>query len=192
MKAAAEHRIYVCAGLTERDGEAVYNAAVLIDRDGQLRCRHRKLNELEIGHPYYARGDRLNVATTEFGTLGLMICADGFATDHVLTRSLAYMGADVILSPSAWAVPADHDLETEPYGDTWRDAYIPVARAFSMSIIGVSNVGPITGGPWRGRRCIGCSLAIGPDGRELLHRPYGEAAEAVMYLDITPRPSPRD
>ena len=28
---------------------------------------------------------------------------DGFAKDHVLSRSLCYMGADIILSPSAWA-----------------------------------------------------------------------------------------
>ena len=26
-----------------------------------------------------------------------------------------------------------------------------------MTVVGVSNVGPITGGPWAGRKCIGCS-----------------------------------
>ena len=109
--------IYVCSGLTERSGGDIHNSAVLIDKDGNILCRHRKLNELEIGHAYYALGDRLNVCQTELGTIGLMICADGFAKDRVLARSLCYMGADIILSPCAWAVPADHDNVQDPYGD---------------------------------------------------------------------------
>ena len=101
--AAARHGVFVCAGLTERDGDRVYNCAVLIDRGGSLLLRHRKLNELDIAHDLYAQGDRLNVAHTELGTIGVMICADGFAKDRVPSRALGYMGADFILSPSAWA-----------------------------------------------------------------------------------------
>ena len=190
MQAARHHGLHICAGLTEREGDRVYNAAVIINDRGDLLCRHRKLNELAIGHAHYAQGDRLNVATTELGTLGLMICADGFADDRVISRSLCYMGADVILSPSAWAMPADHDNVTQPYGDTWRDAYIPVAKAFSVWFLGVSNVGAIDAGPWAGRKCIGCSLAIGPDGEEVLQGPYGQDAEAILYVDIEPRERP--
>ena len=115
-KAAAKHNIIVCSGLTEAEGDRIYNAAVLIDAQGNMLCKHRKLNELAIGHPYYDQGDRLNVVQTELGAFGLMICADGFAKDRVLSRSLCYMGADVILSPSAWAVPSNHDNVKEPYG----------------------------------------------------------------------------
>src|SRR5436190_21529977 len=46
--AARAHGLYVCAGLVEREGPEVYNAAVLIGRDGALLLKHRKLNELEI------------------------------------------------------------------------------------------------------------------------------------------------
>ncbi len=190
MQAALRHNLHICAGLTERAGDRIYNAAVLIDNRGELLCRHRKLNELTIGHEYYAQGDRLNVARTELGTLGLMICADGFAKDRVISRSLCYMGADIILSPSAWAMPADHDNVSEPYGDTWRNAYVPVAEEFSVWMLGVSNVGPIDAGPWAGRKCIGCSLVIGPDGEEILQGPYGEEAETVLYVDIEPRERP--
>ena len=190
VEAARKNAIYVCAGLTERDGDQVYNAAVIIDKRGEILCKHRKLNELDIGHPYYAQGDRLNVAKTEFGTFGLMICADGFAKDHVLTRSLCYMGADVILSPSAWAVADDHDNAADPYGGLWRASYIPVAREFSTAIISVSSVGPITGGPWKGMKCIGCSLAIAPSGEEIIQGPYGIDAECVLYIDVEPTPRP--
>lgn len=189
--AAAAHGVYICAGLTERSVDRIFNSAVIIGKSGNVLCVHRKLNELDIGHPYYAQGDRLNVAQTELGTLGLMICADGFAKDHVLSRSLCYMGADIILSPSAWAVPADHDNDKEPYGDTWKDAYKPVAREFSVWIAGVSNVGAIEAGPWAGRKCIGCSLVVGPDGEEVLQGPYGADAETILYVDVelTKRPA---
>ena len=79
---AKEHKIYLCTGLTEADEERVFNSAIIIDPQGTVLCKHRKLNELEIGHEYYDQGDRLQVVDTELGTLGLMICADGFAEDE--------------------------------------------------------------------------------------------------------------
>jgi len=166
------------------------------DRGGEkednisLPVKHRKLNELSIGHEYYAQGDRLNVVDTEYGTFGLMICADGFAKDQVIARSLCYMGADVILSPYAWARPADHDNEADPYGGVWRESYIPVAKEFSTAIFGASNVGWINDGPWKGRKCVDCSLAIDSDGNELFQGPYGPDAECILYVDVIPVPRP--
>ena len=55
-----------------------------------------------------------------------------------------------------------------------------------MTVIGVSNVGPMTGGPWAGRKCIGCSLAVGPGGAVLAEGRYD--AEAVVCVEVTPRP----
>ena len=184
--AAVRHGVYVCSGLTERAGDEFYNAAVLISPAGELLLHHRKLNELDIAHDLYAQGNRLGVARTALATFGLMICADGFATDHVVSRALALMGADVILSPSAWAVPADHDNARTPYGQEWRDCYVPVAKEFGLWIAGASNVGPIPDGPWCGRRCIGCSLVIGPGGREVVQGPYGQDAETILYANVPP------
>lgn len=183
-KAAAENNIHVCAGITERDGDRVYNAAVFIDDKGKVILQHRKINELDIGRDNYSNGDRLNVIDTPFGRIGLMICADGFAEGNVLSRSLCLMGADIILSPCAWAVKDNHDNTIDPYGSFWRSHYIPVAQDFSTTIIGVSNVGAITGGPWEGRRCIGCSLAVGPDGKDIIQGPYGIDAECILIIDL--------
>jgi predicted amidohydrolase len=178
--------VYVCFGMTERRRSQVYNAAVLVSPTGELLLHHRKLNELDIAHGVYDQGNCLGAARTPLATFGLMICADGFATGHVVSRTLALMGADVILSPSAWAVPADHDNVKTPYGQEWRDCYTPVAREHGLWVVGVSNVGPITSGPWAGRRCIGCSLVVGPGGREVLQAPYGEDAEALLLVDVAP------
>lgn len=181
---AKKHGVYVCSGLTEKDGDKVYNSAVLIDPHGQMILHHRKINELDIGHPYYALGQSLQVVDTEFGRMGVMICADASTGKWEISRSLAYMGAAVILSPSAWAVPSDHNNQEEPYGQWWRKAYIPVSKDFRIWIAGCSNVGWMTGGPWKGWKTIGCSMVMAPGGREVLQGPYGVDADTILYVDI--------
>jgi len=139
---------------------------------------------LDFAHDLYDQGDRLNVAHTEIGTLGLMICADAFTPDLVLAKSLGYMGADIILAPSAWAVPPDQDNQLEPYGDTWRNAYRPICEIFDIWFVGVSNVGSVDDGEWTGWKCIGCSLAYNHLGEEVVQGPYGEDAETILYIDV--------
>jgi predicted amidohydrolase len=189
-EAARQNRIFVVAGIVEKDGNRTYNTAILINPEGELFLKHRKLYELDIAHDLYETGDRLNVCHTELGTIGLMVCADAAAKGQVIQRSLGYMGADVILSPSSWAVEADHDNESKPYGDEWRRNYKSVAEEFQMWIIGVSNVGWLTAGPWKDWKCIGCSLVIDPDGREVLQAPYGAEADTIIYLDVDIRKRP--
>lgn len=180
---ARELGMYICSGITEKENGKVYNAAVLIDNHGRLLLKHRKINELDIGKPYYAMGDRLNVVDTSLGRLGLMICADAIVEDNSITTALARMGPDIILSPCAWAVPPGFKNDIEPYGDLWREAYMPVAEHFATYIIGVSNVGHMSDGPWAGWDCIGASLAIDRQGREIVQLPFGREAEKLEYID---------
>ncbi len=183
-QAARTNGVFVCAGIAERAGDRIFNAAVLIDPAGDLLVHHRKIHELDFARDLYSRGDRLSVAETRLGRIGVMICADGFAPGQSISRALGMMGARYVLSPCAWAVPADHDNAREPYGQSWLDNYGPVAREFELTIAGVSNVGPINAGPWQGRKCIGNSLVIGPDGREMLRGPYGENAGALLRVEV--------
>ena len=83
-EAARRAGVWVVAGLTERDGEDVYNTAVLISSDGRIALKHRKINILDIAQPYYATGDRLCVARTPLGTVGVDICADNSPNSLVL------------------------------------------------------------------------------------------------------------
>ena len=187
---ARKYGIYICSGLTEKDGETVYNSAVLINPMGKVILLHRKINELDIGHPYYALGQSLQVVPTDLGNIGVMICADASTGRQEIPRVLSYMGADVILSPSAWAVPADHNNIDDPYGGTWWKAYKPVAKDFRVWIASCSNVGWMTGGPWQGWKAIGCSMVIGPGGEEIMNAPYGDNADTILYVDIKPEPRP--
>lgn len=176
--------VYLCAGLVEASGERRFNAAVLFSPDGELLLHHRKIHELELAHELYGRGDRLAVAHTPFGTVGVMICADAFAPGESISRTLALMGAQIILSPCAWAVPTDHDQARDPYGVLWRECYGRVARECGVWIAGASNVGPVVTGEWAGRKCIGCSLVLGPDGEPAAQAPYGVEADTVLTVDV--------
>jgi predicted amidohydrolase len=188
--AARQNNIYVCAGIVEKDGDERYNAAVIIDPSGEVILKHRKLNELDIAHDVYAQGDGLNVVHTPLGTMGLYICADATASGNALSEALGYMGADIILSPSAWAVPPDFDNATTPYGDTWRNVYQPVSSRFALWVISVSNVGKIEKGPWKDWDCIGSSLVYNADGKEVLQGPFGATADTVLYVDVTLKDRP--
>jgi predicted amidohydrolase len=179
---AKKNNLYICAGLIEQDTDKIYNSAVIINPDGVILLKHRKINELDIGRKYYSVGDDLNVCQTEFGTFGMLICAD--AKDHLLLQRLGEKNASVILSPCSWAVPADHDNNRIPYGQEWVDAYRPPAKEFSMWIAGCSNVGWMSDGPWQGYKGIGCSLIVDPKGEVAATGPYGVEAEAIIYMEI--------
>ncbi len=181
-RAAAEHRITVVAGLVERDGDRLYNAAVLIGPSGAILLRHRKVNELQFALALYSVGSALGVVSTPFGIVGLSICADNAPRAISLGRTLGHMGAQLLLSPSAWAVPPDHDEAAEPYGAMWVESYASLATEFRMPVVGVSNVGPVVGGEWDGWRCVGRSLAVGADGQVLARGPYEQ--EALIIVDV--------
>lgn len=188
LMAAARHAgLFVVAGLTERDGDRLYNAAVLLGPDGTLLLSYRKINEIRFGAGFdrYAIGDRLGVVHTELGCIGVNICADNLQSSLALGHALARMGVQLILSPCAWAVPPTFDPLTTTYGAEWTTPYRELARLYELTVIGVSYVGPVASGPWAGWRCIGNSLAVGPGGEILAVGPHGIAAEQLIIVPVT-------
>ena len=97
---ARKYGMYVVAGLTERAGNAVYNTAVLIDRQGNVAGKYRKIylprEEVEGG---LTPGDSYPVFDTDFGRIGMMICWDSEYVDPA--RALALQGAEILLVPAA-------------------------------------------------------------------------------------------
>ena len=79
----------------------------------------------------------------------------------------------------------------KPYGKEWREwtrSYSELSRLYGIAIVGVSSVGWIEVGPWKGKKVIGGSLAVGPDGEVLAKGPYGHDAEALITLELQARP----
>ena len=181
---AKELNIYVVAGLTERYDEKIYNSAIIISNEGEIILTHRKINELSFALDLYSVGDKINIAETQYGRIGLAICADLRPEGNPIGHSLGLMGTRLLLSPSSWAVTPDHDNNLNPYGQEWIDPYREIAQKYQMTVVGVSYVGLVEGGEWDGWKCIGCSVAIGPNGEILAQGTYGEKAEELLTFEV--------
>jgi predicted amidohydrolase len=97
-KVAREKNAWIVAGLYEREAPAIYNTAVLIDRQGRIAGKYRKVylprEEIESG---LTPGNDYPVFATDFGRIGMMICWDTQYADPA--RALALRGAELILMP---------------------------------------------------------------------------------------------
>jgi predicted amidohydrolase len=101
---ARQHRLYLVAGLVERERQLIYNTAVLLGPDGTLLGKYRKAalprTEIEAG---ITPGAEYPVFNTRFGKVGLMVCYDGFFPE--VARQLSIRGAEVIAFPVAGCNP---------------------------------------------------------------------------------------
>ncbi|WP_211223323.1 carbon-nitrogen hydrolase family protein [Hymenobacter norwichensis] len=185
---AIRHQIYICAGLTERGADGrVYNAALLINPQGEIITKYHKINLLTVEQPYYAVGQTLNVVDTPLGKIGVNICADNFIDGLSIGHTLARMGAEFILSPSSWTVDYSITEEHDPYREKWVKPYSILARLYNVAVVGTTSVGYIVGGPYEGKKSIGCSLAVDASGIRAQGK-FNEFAGDLVVVDI-PRPN---
>lgn len=88
-KIAAENKVFLVAGLTEREQEKIYNTALLISDGGEILYKHRKINVLTGVEDVYAIGDRIGVTETPLGKIGIDICADNSLNSLSIAITLA-------------------------------------------------------------------------------------------------------
>lgn len=184
---AIRHQVYVCAGLTERAADGrIYNAAILISPQGEILCKYHKINLLTVELPYYAVGQTLNVVDTPLGKIGVNICADNFLDGLSIGHTLARMGAEFILSPSSWTVDYSITEEDDPYREKWVKPYSILAQLYNVTVVGTTSVGYIVGGPYEGKKSVGCSLAVDASGVRA-QGTFNEFAGDLVVADL-PRP----
>ena len=95
---AKKNDLYLVTSLFERDGEVIYNTAVILGPDGKLLGKYRKLclarDEYREG---ISPGNQFPVFNTRFGKVGLMICFDIHMPE--VARGIAANGAEIIAIP---------------------------------------------------------------------------------------------
>jgi predicted amidohydrolase len=180
---ARRYQIYICGGLTEKGEGQIYNTALLIDSSGTILSQYHKINELAVEHPFYSIGQKLSVIDTEYGKIGVNICADNYIDGLPIGHTLARMGAQLILSPSSWTVDYHVDETKDPYREKWIKPYSILARAYDLVIVGTTSVGYIVGGPYEGKKMVGCSLAVGKEGI-IARGEFNEFAGELIMADI--------
>jgi len=137
----------VPGSLYERAGERTYNTAIVISPQGEIVARYRKLFPW-VPHEAETAGSEFCVFDVpDVGRFGVSICYDMWFPE--VTRTLAWMGAEVILHPTMTPT-SDRDLEV-----VVSQASAIFNQCYFVDINGV--------GPWGGGR----SLIVDPDGRVL-------------------------
>lgn len=107
---AREHGIYIAAGLAlDAPGGGYANGALLFGRDGAVVGRYDKSFLFHFDRKWFAAGRAYPVFETDFGRVGMLVCADGRLPE--IARSLALNGAQVILDLTAWVSSGRHPPE---------------------------------------------------------------------------------
>ena len=107
---AVHHNIWLIPGsMFERDGDKIYNTLSVINPHGEVVCRYRKMFPF-LPHEQGVEGGSEFVVfdVPEVGRFGVSICYDMWFPET--TRTLASMGAEVILHPTMTDT-LDRDLE---------------------------------------------------------------------------------
>ena len=178
---AKRHQMWVSAGCLERDGEKVYNSAVIIDRTGRIVLKHRKINTLEqlTKHLYdQGRAEDVKTIDTEFGRIGLTICADNF--DPKNPQRVADLGAWLLIAPHGFAAEPE---KLEQNSKDYQKHISNVAAKSGLWVIGTDAVlGTVQGGQWKGQLHSGCSMIARPDGTAAIVAKFREPDLVVFDI----------
>jgi N-carbamoylputrescine amidase len=133
-KLAAELKVVVIASLFEKRGAGVYhNTAAIIDADGKLLGRYRKMHipDDPLYHEkfYFTPGDLgFQNWSTNRGNIGVCICWDQWYPEAA--RLTALRGAEILFYPTAigW-----HPGEKKQYGATQHSAWETIQRSHAIA-----------------------------------------------------------
>lgn len=186
---ARHHGIVIVASLFERRAAGLYhNTAVVLERDGSLLGRYRKMHIPDdpgfLEKFYFTPGDLgFTPIDTSVGRLGVLVCWDQWYPEAA--RLMALAGADLLLYPTAigWD-PGDDESEQSRQRDAWITVQRGHAVANGLPLIAVNRIGHEPS-PTPGNRGIlfwGSSFVAGPQG-EFLARAGNDQPE-VLVADV--------
>ncbi|MET0012604.1 MAG: carbon-nitrogen hydrolase [Sedimenticola sp.] len=188
---AAELGVVIVASLFEKRSAGLYhNTAVVLDADGTLVGKYRKMHIPDdpgfYEKFYFTPGDTgFRPIDTAVGRLGVLVCWDQWYPEAA--RLMALAGAEILLYPTAigWD-PRDDEGEQARQLDAWITVQRGHAIANVLPLLACNRVGHETdpSGSSPGIRFWGHSFACGPQGELLAQASqYGETLLATLDMD---------
>ena len=188
--------VVIVTSLFERRAAGLYhNTAVVIERDGTIAGKYRKMH-IPDDPAYYEKfyftpGDLgFHPIDTSVGRLGVLVCWDQWYPEAA--RLMAMQGAEILIYPTAIGYePSDPVEEQQRQREAWTTVMRGHAVANGLPVVAVNRVGfepSPTGAATPGQACSGgiqfwgSSFVAGPQG-ELLYR-ASDQEEAQQLLDI--------
>ena len=174
----------------ERRAPGLYhNTAVVIERDGSIAGKYRKMH-IPDDPAYYEKfyftpGDLgFEPIDTSVGRLGVLVCWDQWYPEAA--RLMAMRGAEMLIYPTAigWE-SSDTEAEKARQLGAWVTVQRGHAVANGLPVISVNRTGhePDPSGQTNGIQFWGNSFVAGPQGELLATLPNNEEAVQVVEVD---------
>jgi len=186
---ARQHHLVLCAGMSEKERDIVYNTQVLVGPDGFIG-KQRKLHLSRDEAFYYKGGRDLPVFDIGPCKVGMVICYDNQFPE--IARVLALRGTDVILMPHAarfilWEDTPESEAKARRYAYNFLEKYALRARenaCFAVLADQAGRAGHVKHWPSDSENQphhAGAALIWGPDG-ELLAATQKERIREEMIV----------
>ncbi len=171
-EAAARHGLHLVAGIAEKAGQALYNAAVVIGPEGVIGT-YRK-NHLWAAENLFFEPGNLGVPVfhTEIGRIAVAVCYDIWFPE--VFRLAALQGADILCVPTNWVPMADQPEDLPKMSNILA---MGGAHANSMYVAAADRIGTERGQPF-----IGNSLIVSYTGWPIAG-PASEDKEEMLIVD---------
>lgn len=188
---AKECDVVIVASLFERRSAGLYhNTAVVIERDGTIAGKYRKMH-IPDDPAYYEKfyftpGDLgFHPIDTSVGRLGVLVCWDQWYPEAA--RLMALQGAQILIYPTAIGYSADDSKEEQ---ERQREAWTTVQRGHAVAnglpLIAVNRVGfePDPSGQTKGIEFWGSSFVAGPQGELFYQASTDDEESLVVEVDL--------
>lgn len=190
-KIAKRCGVVLVTSLFEKRAEGLYhNTAVVIEKDGSIAGRYRKMH-IPDDPAYYEKfyftpGDLgFHPIQTSVGKLGVLVCWDQWYPEAA--RLMALQGAELLIYPTAigWE-SSDSELEQQRQTEAWITIQRSHAVANGLPVVSVNRVGhePDLSGQTAGIRFWGNSFVVGPQGEFLMRANADGEAIQVVEVDM--------
>jgi len=181
---AKRYGVVIVTSLFERRAAGLYhNTAVVIERDGTIAGKYRKMHiPDDPGYYekfYFTPGDMgFQPIDTSVGRLGVLVCWDQWYPEAA--RLMALAGAEILIYPTAIGYdPNDTHDEQERQRMAWQTVQRGHAVANGLPVVTVNRVGDEDGVPF-----WGTSFVAGPQGELLYEAPTNEEVEVVVDVNM--------
>jgi predicted amidohydrolase len=189
VQLARRYRLFLAAGLSEKERDIVYNTVVLAGPEGYVG-KQRKLHLSRDEVFFYKGGREINVFDLGPCKVGVVICYDNQFPE--IARVLALRGADVLLMPHAarfklWDDTPQSEAAARRWGHEFLKKYALRARenaCFAILTDQAGRAGTVPQWPAHSENQphhSGAALIWGPDG-ELLASTQEERIREEMIV----------
>lgn len=188
---ARQYGVVIVTSLFERRAPGLYhNTAVVIERDGTIAGKYRKMH-IPDDPAYYEKfyftpGDLgFKPIDTSVGRLGVMVCWDQWYPEAA--RLMALRGAELLIYPTAIGYAlSDEPDEQQRQRRAWQTVQRGHAVANGLPVVTVNRVGfePDPSGQTGGIQFWGTSFVAGPQGELFYEASEDEEESIIASIDM--------